>query len=150
MELTFNDEQTTALLEALGLAADTADVAVILAAIADLAVAENAIAAKAAGKGLTLIDAAQLAALELAAEEGRTVSAAAAKAVVNGHVDTAIREGKLPPARRDHWVKLIEADAAMADVLASAPVVIPVTEAGYGNAVGGHDGAGDEKSPWFR
>lgn len=150
MELAFNDEQAAALLEALGLAPDTADVAVILAAIADLAVAENAIAAKAAGKGLTLIDADQLAALEAAAEEGRAVSAAAAKAVVDGHVDAAIREGKLPPARRDHWVKLITADASMADVLASAPVVVPLVEIGYGNRDGGHDGGGDDTSPWFR
>lgn len=150
MELSFDTEQTAALLEALGLPADTTDVFVVLAAIADLATAENAVAAKAAGKGLTLIDAAQLAALELAAEEGRTVSAAAAKAVVDGHVDTAIREGKLPPARREHWVKLLTADASMADVLASAPVVVPLVEIGYGNGDGGHDGSGDDTAVWFR
>lgn len=150
MELTLNETQTAELLEVLGLAPDTTDVFVVLAAIADLATAENAVAAKAAGKGLTLIDAAQLAALTAAADEGRAVSAAAAKAVVDGHVDTAIREGKLPPARREHWTKLITADASMADVLASAPVVIPLVEQGYNSGDGGHDAGHNDAAPWFR
>lgn len=145
----FTEEQLAALVAALGLPADTTDVEVILAAVTDLATAETAIAAKAAGQGLTLIDADQLAALEAAAEEGRTIAAAAARAVVEGHVDTAIREGKLPPSRRDHWLQLIEADASMADVLASAPVVVPLTEIGYGTE-GGAERDADTGDQWFR
>ncbi|MCB8912191.1 hypothetical protein KUG88_18865 [Rhodococcus rhodochrous] len=148
MALTFNDDQTARLLDVVGLSADTADVAVILAAISDLAVAENAVAAKAAGTGLTLIDGEQLAALEAAAEEGRTIAAAAAQAKVEGIVSEAIKAGKLPPARKDHWVKLITADESMADVLASAPAVIPVTEMGHSH---GAESDIDANGPeWFR
>ncbi|MBD8019382.1 head maturation protease, ClpP-related [Brevibacterium gallinarum] len=57
-------------------------------------------------------------------------------------VDAAIADGKIPPARRDHWLAQLAADAGAADVLdALAPGTIPTTPAGF---TGGIDESTDE------
>lgn len=144
MALTFTDDQTSQLFELLGLPADTdpADVDAILAVIDDLAkqaaVGDNdtkpsAVAAAAKRIGLEVVDSDTLAALRTEATEGRQVKAAATKARIDGQVADAIRAGKITPARRDHWVTLITADPAMADVLASVPdeTAVPINEVGH-------------------
>ncbi|WP_194786683.1 hypothetical protein [Mycobacteroides abscessus] len=49
--------------------------------------------------------------------------------------------------RRKHWVTLIEADSAMADVLAAIPneTAVPMTEIGHS----ADDIATADKPPWF-
>ena len=157
--LTFTEEQTTRLLELLGLPADTdlTDIDAILAVIESLTEVEasgddtkpSAVAAAAKRLGLEAIDTDTLAALRADATEGRQIKAAAAKAKVEGQVDDAIRHGKIPPSRRTHWVDLITADAGMADVLASTPneTAVPMTEIGHGQTSDGEHL--DEPAPWF-
>lgn len=148
MKLELTEEQTAELFAVLGLPEDTTDPFTVVAAIADLAAVENVAVAAKAGKGLQVVASDHLAALEAAAEEGRAVAAAAARARVETVVTDAIREGKLPPARRDHWITMIEADETMADVLASAPTVVPLVELGHSH---GADADIDAETPeWFR
>jgi hypothetical protein len=155
MTLTFDDEQTTALLEALGLPADTDDVQLILDTVADLAAqvagmtpeAPSSVAAAAKRHGMEVIDTATADALRADAAAGRRIAAAAAKAKVEAAVDDAIGKGKITPARRKHWVELITADPGMADVLASVPneTAVPMTELGHSTDV---DDQAD-KPAWF-
>lgn len=157
MTLTFTDEQVARLLELLGLPADTTDVATVLATVEDLAAAESAgggkpseIAAAAGRLGLTVVDADTLTALHAAADEGRHIQAAAARAEIEGTVTDAIGKGKITPGRRKHWINLITADPAMADVLASVPneTAMPLTEIGYSKSLEGDDLTGTPT--WFR
>lgn len=158
MALTFNDEQAAALLEALGLPADTVDIETILATVKDAATAStadgaqpSAVAAAARRVGLGVMDNDSLEALKRDAAEGRQIKAAAAKQKIEASVDDAISKGKITPARRKHWVTLIEADPEMADVLASTPneTAIPMTEIGHGLDSDGRNPGADKEPGWF-
>lgn len=102
--------------------------------------AESAPAAPVAGQsnalpdGAVVIDAEQLAALRSAAEAGAAARAQQQNEARAAVLNKAIREGKFPPSRREHYAKLLEADpegtAAFIDSL--APGVVPVNEVGYG------------------
>lgn len=137
----FTPEQITALLEALGLPADTTDAQLVVDTAVDLATqvealdAErpSAVAAAAKRNGMEVLATADAEALRRDAAEGRRVAAAAAKAKVEASVDDAISKGKITPGRRKHWVSVIEADPGMADVLASYPdeLAIPMSEVGH-------------------
>lgn len=141
MTLTFDDDQAAALLEALGLPADTTDpqlvtdTAVDLAAqVADIDPAKPSTVAAAAKKaGLEVIDTATAESLRRDAADGRKMAAAAAQQRIEASVDDAVRKGKITPARRKHWITLIGADPGMAEVLASVPneTAVPMTEAGH-------------------
>ncbi|MFT8180081.1 Mu-like prophage I protein [Mycobacteroides abscessus subsp. abscessus] len=155
MAFTLTDEQSTQLLDVLGLPADTTDPTLVLATAADLATqAEgvdpakpSTVAAAAAKAGLEVLDSATVAALRHDAAQGRQLAAAAMHARVEASVDDAIAKGKITAPRRKHWVTLIEADAAMADVLASIPneTAIPMTELGHS----ADDIATADKPAWF-
>ncbi|MDT5185810.1 MAG: hypothetical protein QOI29_3968 [Mycobacterium sp.] len=142
MGLKFFDEQTAALLDALGLPPDTGDAQLVLDTAADLAAQTAAIdnekpstiAAAAKKAGLEVIDAADADALRRDAAEGRRIVAAAARAKVEAAVEDAINKGKITTARRKHWVTLIEADPGMADVLASVQdeTAVSLSEVGHG------------------
>lgn len=156
MALTFDDDQAAALLEALGLPVDTTDLDTIAATVKDAATAStaetaqpSAVAAAARRAGLGVMDNDSLEALKRDAAEGRQIKAAAAKQKIEASVDDAIRKGKITPARKSHWVALIEADPEMANVLASTPdeTAVPMTEIGHGVS---NDGApAGEQSAWF-
>lgn len=137
----FTPEQIAALLDALGLPADTTDTGLVVATAQDLAAqaaginAEkpSTIAAAARKAGLEVVDTDTLTALKADAAEGLRVAAAAAKARVEAAVDDAVDRGKITPGRRKHWVELITADPGMADVLASVPdeTAVPLAEVGH-------------------
>ncbi len=155
MTLTFDDTQAAALLDALGLPADTTDIEVVITTAADLAdqcakmdpAQPSTVAAAAKRAGLEVVDGPTLAALRHDATEGRKIAAAAAQQRIEASVDDAIGKGKITPARRKHWISLIQADPGMADVLASVPneTAAPMTELGHGV-----EAQGDDDSPkWF-
>ncbi|RFZ34976.1 Mu-like prophage I protein [Mycobacterium marinum] len=155
MALMFDDDQAAALLDALGLPADTTDIDTALATVKDAvtaSTAENAqpsaVAAAARRVGLELIDADTITALRRDANEGRQIKAAAARQKIEDTVADAISKGKITPARRKHWLNLIEADPGMAEVLASVPdeTAVPLTEIGHG--VGNEDTNGPTDT-WF-
>ncbi|MHC9294178.1 hypothetical protein ACRCUN_17075 [Mycobacterium sp. LTG2003] len=141
MTLTFDDGQAAALLEALGLPADTTDPQLVTDTAVDLAAQvetldpakPSTVAAAAKKAGLEVIDTATATALRHDAAEGRKIAAAAAQQRIEASVDDAVRKGKITPARRKHWITLISADPGMAEVLASVPneTAAPMTESGH-------------------
>ena len=140
MALTLTDDQAAALLDALGLPADTTDAQLVDTA-KDLAAQAEAldpakpstVAAAAKRNGLEVIDKDTAQVLRRDAAEGRRIKAAAEFAKVEASVDDAISKGKITPSRRGHWVTLIQADPGMAEVLASVPneTAVPMTELGH-------------------
>nr|KZL97736.1 hypothetical protein AXX05_01975 [Tsukamurella tyrosinosolvens] len=155
MMLTLTPEQIAALLELLGLPADTSDPQAVLDTVESLTTAEDVAAGKpsavaaAAGKlGLQVLDVDTYTQLKAQAAEGVQIKAAAAKAKIKASVDEAIDLGKITPARREHWERLIEADPGMSAVLASvAPnTAVPMTESGHSVQPLGEEDAAD----WVR
>lgn len=62
-------------------------------------------------------------------------------------VDAAIHDGRIPPARRESWIKAIKADPSQADALAALDKgLIPLKEIGY--AGNGPDAAAEDDG-WF-
>lgn len=158
MALTLTDEQETSIREALGLAEDV-DADAIVTAIEDLATAppETDASASASGTanasrtaalpdGVVAVDADQLAALQ--AQAARGVAAAERQDLEDREriVNEAVRAGKIPPARKNHWLKQLEADAGAADTLNSlAPGLVPVGEPiGHGSDASESDMSDDE------
>lgn len=133
------------LAELLGVSADSDDETILAAASeafarteaegADADTAEptleqaTAIAARA---GLTTITNEALSALQ---DQARAGAEARAQQVREGHeriVDAAIEQGRIAPARRDHWLSQLDADAdGIRNVIAGLPAVIPVGEIGH-------------------
>lgn len=147
-DITLTEDLWTRLTEALGLDADTAPETVVVA-VEELTLApgsENVVAAAAAlaSAGRDALDQ-----LKADAEQGRRLAAAAQKREIDDLLNDAMRRGKIPPSRREHWFNLLSADPAMRVTLAAIPDnTIPVQEIG-------HDGDGIDKdivepTPWFR
>ncbi|BBY76997.1 hypothetical protein MPRF_38960 [Mycolicibacterium parafortuitum] len=158
MAFTLTDVQQAALLEALGLPADTTDPELVVDTVTDLVAQAEAldpakpstVAAAAKKAGMELLDKDAANALRRDAAEGRKMAAAAAQERIAASVDDAIRKGKITPGRRKHWVNLISADPEMADVLAKVPdeTAAPMSETGHSmNPEPGSDLA--EPGEWF-
>ena len=157
MALAFTDEQAAALLEALGLPAETTDAQLVIDTTKDLASQAEAVdpakpstvAAAAKRNGMEVLDKETAAALRRDAAEGRRLTAAAVLAKVEASVDDAINKGKITPGRRGHWVTLIQADPGMAEVLASVPneTAVPITELGHSSDPIAK--TGDDAPEWF-
>lgn len=137
----------------LGLDPATDDAELILQAARDAATdgqnAPSQVAASAKRIGMELIDTDSLASLRHDAAEGRKQVAASQRRERETAVDDAIRTGRITPSRREHWLKLLEADPAMKDVLASTPanIAVPVTALGHSH----DDEAATTGQPrWFR
>lgn len=118
----------------LGIADDSADEATILAAL-DEALAEHADPPATLPEGIVAIDAAQLAELQAQAREGMQARAQQQAEHRERLVAAAVLDGRIPPARRDHWLAQLQADPGAEQVLVSlAPGLVPLAEIGYGNA----------------
>lgn len=157
MPVTFTDDEIVVLRHSLGVG-DDADSAVITAALvealderAEDAPADEHADAAAADEdeevtdgvhlpdGLVAIDSTILDELRQAAargEEARTQQERESRELL---VASAVKDGRVAPARRDHWIKQLEADPGASVVLASlAPGLVPV-----GSEVGVANGEGD-------
>ncbi|ETB31463.1 phage protease [Mycobacterium avium] len=156
MALTLDDEQAAALLDALGLPADTGDVELILATAKDLAAQAagmnpekpSTVAAAARKAGLEVVDTATLTALRHDAREARTLKAAAVQQRIEAAVDDAVTKGKITAARKGHWITLCTHDEKMLEVLASVPneTAVPMSELGH--SIEPAD-AGADQQAWF-
>lgn len=91
--------------------------------------------------GIVTIDQAQLEQLQADATAGREARDAQNVATRVNAVDTAIAEGRIPPARRDHWLAQLEADPGAGDTLANLEPIINLEPKGF---TGGVDEAPDE------
>lgn len=124
--------------ERLGLGAD-ADEAAILAAVDDMVdkvtappAPEPVAAAPALPEGTVAIDEATLNELREQAKQGVVARARQLTEDRDRTIDDAIKAGKTPPARREHWQKSWAADPdGTRDVLASlAPGLVPMVDIG--------------------
>lgn len=139
---TMSDALKKGLRERLGISAEAnLDDDALLAAV-DEVLAEQDPAAPTAAAGTVVLDEAQYADLQAAAAEGREArnqQLAAERAAI---VDSAVNDGRIAPARRDHWVNALAADPGMAETLAGlAPGLVNLKPSGY---TGGVDEATDE------
>lgn len=99
-------------------------------------------------KGMKLIDEATLAELRANATQGAEARALQIKAERDEFLDAAILNGKFPPARRDHYAKLMEKDDAGTREFINdlAEGLIPVTEV-VGHSVDPKNGAVSDSYP---
>lgn len=139
-EDSMSDTLKAGLRERLGITeADTSDDA-ILAAL-DEALTEQAETPTATieqlPEGVVTVEAAVLDELRSAADEARQFRTERDEQRRTGLVEAAISEGRIPPARRDHWLAALAADEeGMAPVLAGlAPNTVPLDEIGRSDDV---------------
>lgn len=173
MEIT--NEQLAALRTALGLA-DDADLAAIIAAVQaltavrgtlgleDTASVEDIVAAiealassagdqssqtaAAAAGSVVSVDREAFAAMQREAALGRAAHERQQREDRERTIDQAIAKGKIPPARRDHWLALLAADPkGTADTLKAIPDETVVSLSEIGHTVS-PDGANEDLS-WF-
>ena len=87
--------------------------------------------------GVTTIETSVLSELQSAATEVRAIREEQAASRRSSLVEAAISDGRIPPARRDHWLAALKADEeGMAPVLAGlAKGTIPVEEIGHSDDV---------------
>lgn len=132
--------------DALGLTPDASDIEV-QAALAASGVTPTAAPATvtpppapAVPEGLVLVDAEQLAALQVAATSGAEARAQQLTDRREQLVTAAVQSGRIAPARRDHWISQLAADPGAETVLASlAPGLIPVSASGYAGEADNED-----------
>jgi ATP-dependent protease ClpP protease subunit len=129
----FTDAQLTQIRTDLGLPEDADQDAVVAAlskatsAETDDADAPPAVGTPTATSGTVTVDAEALASLRRQAERGEQAMARQEQEDRENLVSAAVADGRIPPARREHWLKQLEADQGAADSLASlAPGLIPV------------------------
>lgn len=129
----FTDEQLTTLRQSAGVSAD-ADADTIVAGLVE-ALDERAEPAAANPPGTVVLDEATVAQLRADAAAGRTALETQQRQEREATVTAAVRDGRIPVSRRDHWVAQLEADPEGAgQVLASlAAGTIPVEELGHGD-----------------
>lgn len=153
-------ELTESVRTRLGLAADASDEDVLNALDQQLPPAETgtppappvepapAPAPPPADTGTVVVDAAQFAALQQAAAQGTQAFQRQQAEDRQRLVDAAVRDGRIPPARRDAWLTMLQSDPGSATTLASlAPGLVPVAETGHG--ANPQDGDVDDNDLWF-
>lgn len=123
----------------------------ILAALAE-ALAEQAetvapvVAAPAAGT--VVLDEAAYQDLQAKAAEGSAARKEQLAAARTNLVEAAVNDGRIPPARREHWVNTLEADPGMEATLAGmAKGLVPLVAAGY---TGGVDESSEENTTYSK
>ncbi|WP_179017466.1 head maturation protease, ClpP-related [Paenarthrobacter nitroguajacolicus] len=131
-----SDALKKGLRERLGISAEAnLDDDALLAAVDEVLAEQDTVTATAAA-GTVVLDEAQYANLQAAAEEGRAArnqQLAAERAAI---VDSAVNDGRIAPARRDHWVAALAADPGMAETLAGlAPGLVNLKPSGYTGGV---------------
>ena len=130
---------TAGLRERLGITEASATDESILSAL-DEALAEQSDPAPQAAaqvpEGLALIDVDQLASLQSAAARIGAIEEERATERRESLVTAAVSDGRIPPARRDHWLAQLAADEeGMAPILAALPPVIPLAEVGHSDGI---------------
>lgn len=89
-----------------------------------------------APEGMALIESDALASLQATAAKYVDLAGERDMERRAGLVEAAVREGRVTPARREHWLAQLAADEeGVAPVLASLPAVLPVTEVGHSDDV---------------
>ncbi|WP_309132645.1 head maturation protease, ClpP-related [Brevibacterium sp.] len=93
-------------------------------------------------EGTVLLDSEEHQRLLAEAEKGRKADEATAKAHREAIVEAALKDGRIPAARKDHWLAQLEADPGAEQVLGSlAKGTVPVQASGF---TGGVDESPDD------
>lgn len=147
----FSTEQLNTMRQRLGVAAD-ADEATIVAAL-DEALNEQitppAPVTAALPEGMVAVDAGTLAALQANAQLGVEAHTRQAREDREALVAAAVADGRIPPARREHWLTQLENDPGAAETLASMPKgLIPVGEP-KGHAAASIEDPAKQDDYWF-
>lgn len=127
--MALTDEQITAIRTAYGLPDDADDAALYDAIVTAAQTPDPPDPAPppALPEGTVAVDAAQFEELKVAAKAGADARAQQERERREGLVSAAIHDGRIPPARKDHWLTMLERDPGSADVLASlSPGLVPV------------------------
>lgn len=103
----------------------------------------------AARLGLTVVDSAVLDQLRNDAALGRQASERQDREDRERIVDAAITKGKIPPARREHWLNLLKADKAMVDTLNALPDELAAPMREIGHSVADESATNDADLSWF-
>ncbi|NHI16857.1 head maturation protease, ClpP-related [Microbacterium excoecariae] len=144
---TMSEKITKGLRERLGLTAEVDDEAMLTALDERLNAEPAAREPAATPEGVTMIDEDQLAALRRDAADGREAREAQRTAERVATVDAAVNTGRIPPARREHWLQQLEADPGAAETLNSlAAGTVPLEAKGI---TGGVDEAPDDDTEMY-
>lgn len=131
----------------LGINAEISDEATVLAALDEALTerADEAAPTPALPDGVVMIEASVLESLRTDATEGRLAREQQVADRRESLVASAVAEGRIPPARRDHWLAQLAADevGASAVLESLAPNTIPVGAIGYTGGVDEADVAAD-------
>lgn len=135
----FTDDQLATMRQQLGLATD-ADPATITAALTE-ALAEQAedqprnTTPPALPAGVVAVEQAVLDGLRADAAAGRQAREEQVRAHREAVVTAAVQDGRIAPARRQHWLDALAADPGAEDTLAGlTPGLVPVNEVGHATA----------------
>lgn len=149
-DVAFTDEQTGELREALSLSEDATDQEIFDAVLEKLTAPEGdggeETAASAMAKlpaGVVAVESAVLDGLRRDAARGAEARAQQEQDARAALVSAAIKDGRIPTARKQHWLDALKADPeGSAAALASlAPGLIPVQELGHGVDTGASNSA---------
>ena len=127
----FSPEQLTTMRQKLGLADDAPEQTIVdaLTEALDEQAETPAPAAAALPAGMQLVDEGTLAALRASAQLGEAAHTRQQREDREALVAAAIGDGRIPPARRGHWLTQLENDPGAAETLAAMPKgLIPVGE----------------------
>lgn len=143
LKMAFTDDQVAEIRDALELADDATDQEVFDAALEELTApaegpepeVESAPSAS-LPDGVVAVESSILEGLRRDAARGAEARTQQELDHRNSLLDAAVGDGRIPPARRAHWLTNFEADpeGAAAALKSLAPGLIPVTEMGHGKA----------------
>lgn len=135
--VSYTDDQLATLRQTLGLPGDADESAINTAVLERLAAPADPPPAAELPEGTVAIDSTQLEALQVAAARGEEARARQEREDRAALVAAAVTDGRIPPARREHWEAQLAADSGSAEVLAKlAPGLIPVgAEKGHAGTV---------------
>jgi len=123
------DEHAAALRTRLGLTDADADGDTILAALDEVLAEHTENATPTLPEGTVPVDVVQLEELRVAARAGLEAREQQHREERERTVAAAVADGRIPPARRDHWLNQLEVDQGAAAVLTSLePGLVPVGE----------------------
>ena len=130
----FSAEQLTRLRQMAGVGEDADEGSVLDALNTALEGRTHPPAAPSLPDGVVTIDAAQLDQLRADAQAGREARAQQLRDRREGLVASAVADGRIPPARREHWLAQLEADPGAEQVLAGLrPGLVPLEPIGHAN-----------------
>lgn len=135
--------------ERLGIPADaTLDDDGILAAVDEALAEQVAPVAVAPAAGTVVLDEASYKDLQEQAAQGSAARQQQLATARTDLVNAAVEDGRIPPARREHWINALEVDPEMATTLAAmSKGLVPLKTAGY---TGGVDESSEEDTVYSK